>query len=230
VIVPLPSAEERKKILAENAARFPEAFDFKVYGDGGHLETLKLVIGLPVKDSGAWETAVAATFKPKSITSDNAALVMDCLVWPEPAAWGRIVQRWPALPDSVGVVVRRKLGGSLAMIEEPGALEQLPELVKEAQERVPGATWRRLRLDEKHVVDVAVRPPEPMVWQMFHEEMSKDGAQCWPLARDFGMASVAGASMPAGDLVTRWPGAALLIALTASRLGGLAAEVEKGEF
>lgn len=230
MIVQLPPPEERKALLAQHAARFPEAFDFKVYGDGGKLEPLKLVLGLPVPDSGAWETAVAATFKPKSVTADNAALVMDCLVWPDPATWGSITQRWPALTESVGITLRRKLGGSLFMIEEPGEAAPVPDVVKEAQTRCPSATWRRLRLDEEHVIDVAVKPPEPVVWQMFHEQMSKDGAECWPLARDFGVASIVMSSMPAGDLVARWPGSALLIALTASRLGGLAAEVEKGEF
>lgn len=230
MIIPLPPPEERKALLAKHAARFPEAFDFQVYGDGGRLEPLKLVLGTPVADSSAWETAVAATFKPKSVTADSAALVMDCLVWPDPATWGGIVQRWPALPESVGVTLRRKLGGSLFMIEEPGVREPLPEIVKEAQTRIPGATWRRLRLDEDNVIDVAVRPPEAIVWQMFQDAISKEGAACWPLARDFGAASIAASSMPASDLVARWPGAALLIALTASRLGGLAAEVAKGEF
>jgi len=228
VIIALPSPEERKALLTQNANRYPEAFDFTLPTDGGKSDTLKIVLGTPKQDSPGWSSAVAATFKPKTVDADPAALVADCMLWPEPGDWGSVTRRWPALPQTVATVVRRKLGGALSMMESPEG-EGPPELVKAAQERNPRVVWRRLRLDGA-LVELAVQSPDEMVWRMFNSEMAKDGADCWKLALDFATASVADASVPVASLFLRWPGAALLVALTSSQLAGLAAEYAKGEF
>lgn len=230
MILELPSPEARKALLELHAERFPEAFDFTVPGDGGAPDKLKLLLGVPAKGSIAWETAVGATFKPKSITADNDALVMDCLLWPDTATWGGITQRWPALVDSVAKAVRLKLGGSLANLETPGDKEEAPADIAAALAANKSATWRRLKIDTDTTVDVAVRPPEQVVWQMFSDQMQGTEAECWKLALDFATASLSAATMPVGELFKRWPGTALLVALTASNLAGLAAEYEKGEF
>lgn len=230
MIVELPLSEERKAMLSKHAERFPEAYHFTVPGDGGKPDTLTLLLGVPAKDSIAWATAVGATFRPKSVTSDNALFVMDCLLWPDTATWGGITQRWPALVESVAKAVRNKLGGALANIETPGDKETAPDVIATALAANKATTWRRLKIDATTVIDIAVKPPEQVAWQMFHDQMTVEGAAYWKLALDFATASLTACSMNAGTMFTRWPGTALLIALTASNLAGLAAEYEKGEF
>lgn len=230
MILELPTPEARKALLAQHADRFPEAFDFTLPGDGGKPEKLKLLLGAPAKDSVAWETAVGATFRPKHITTDDDALVMDCLLWPDPSTWGGITQRWPALVKSVATAVRRKLGATLANIETPDDKAEVPAIISAALAANKAATWRRLTVDVDTVVDIAVRPPEQVAWQMFTDQMTVDGASHWKLALDFATASLIASSVAAEELFRRWPGTALLVALTASNLAGLAAEYEKGEF
>lgn len=229
MILELPPEAERKALLEANKDRFPEPKEVTVFVDGGNTDKLTVVLGNPSKNSAAWDNAVASTFKPRQVNADNVALVSDCVLWPDAATWGGIVRRWPALPETLSTHVRRKLGGAMSMLEEPGDKEDLPEIVKSAQATNAAVVWRRLRMPSA-TIDVAVRPPEEMVWRMFQQQMAKDDVECWPLARDFAVASVAASSMPVTDLFGRWPGSALLVALTSSMLAGLAADVEAGEF
>lgn len=233
--IALPSPEERQVILAREAARYPEPFVATVVGDGGVDEKLTLLLGNPSKNSEAWETACAATFKPRTVTADNEALVSDCLIWPDLTAWGGIVRRWPALPETIGTVLRRKLGGALSMIVEPlpraGIPLEVPALIKEAQARNAAATWRQLKPDGVELpIDVAIQPPVYATWRLFQDSISAPAAECWPLAFGMAKAALAASSMPADAMFDRWPGLAMLVALVASRLAGHHADVEKGEF
>jgi hypothetical protein len=226
VIVELPASDVRAKLLADNAKRFPEAFDFKLPIDGDKEDTLKVVLGTPAGGPG-WDNVVAVTLKPKSATADNPAFVMDCLVWPDLPTWGGLCRRWPALPGTVAQALRLKLGGSLAMIGQPAG--DPPAAIQAALAANKSAVWRRLTPGASPV-DIAIQPPEDVVWRFFQDELSKDGTEHWKLARDFATASVAASTLPIADVFDRWPGCALIVTVVSSKLAGIAAEYEKGEF
>lgn len=229
MILALPSSDERAAILRQHAARFPEAYNFTLPTDGGKEDTLRILLGTPAPGAEGWETAVAATFKPRLVTADNNALVSDCLLWPDAPTWGGIVRRWPALPATVARAVRQHIGASLAALVEPPAAAPPAEL-RTALDRNAGAVWRQLKPADGVCIDVVIQPPEEVVWRAFQDEIGKDTAKHWRLALDMATASLTASTLPVGELFTRWPGCAMLVTLMASQLAGIAAEYERGEF
>jgi hypothetical protein len=230
LIVALPTSDERTAILRRHAERFPAAFNFTLPIDGGKDDQLRILLGTPAEGSDGWETAVAATFKPRLVEADSGALVTDCLLWPDASTWGGIVRRWPALPETVARAVRAHLGASLAALVEPTADEVEPPAVAAALERNAGAVWRQLKPAPDVCIDVAIQPPEEVVWRAFQEQIKRDDAKHWRLALDMATASVTASTLPVGDVFKRWPGCAMLVTLMASKLAGIAAEFERGEF
>jgi hypothetical protein len=230
MIVELPSTEARAALLVEHAARYPEAFGFTLLGDGGKPDQLRILLGTPTADSAGWEAAVAATFKPRTAATDNPQLVIDSLLWPDLPTWGGLVRRWPALPETVARAVRQKLGGSLAALVEPSATATPPDALAGALARNAGAVWRQLKPTAIDTIDVVIQPPEEMVWRMFQDEVSKDDAKHWRLGLDMATASVTASTAPVGETFARWPGLAMLVALMASKLAGVAAEFEREKF
>jgi hypothetical protein len=230
MILALPSNEAKAALLVEHAARYPEAFTFTLLADGGKPDQLRILLGTPVDNSAGWEAAVAATFKPRTAVSDNPQLVIDCLLWPDLATWGGLVRRWPALPETVARAVRHKLGGSLAALVEPPTTATPPDELTGALARNAGAVWRQLRPTAIDTIDVVIQPPEEMVWRMFQDEVSRDDAKHWRLGLDMATASVTASTEPVGDTFRRWPGCAMLVALMASKLAGVAAEYEQEKF
>ena len=230
MIFPLPTAEEKAALLSRHAARFPEAFTCKVPGDAGAEEELRIVLGVPAADAPGWANSIAASLKPRSVDVDEDALVADCLLWPAARDWAKLLERWPALAGRAARACRLKLGSSLDMIDEPKKGDKPPEFVVAAQAANPAVVWRILTPSKGVRVDVAIAPPTEIVWRSFRDAIQPADAPCWKLALDVANDALVASSTTAVDLFARYPGAALLVTLTASHLAGVNAEFHRGEF
>lgn len=114
-----PSPEALAELVSAHAGRFPEIASVDVIGDDGEEVRLPLLIGNPtgaVKPPGdrvlpVWADLVALSMgaaRPSEGIAD--ALARDCLIYPTPAILGGWEDRWPAVLDSIGIPVARKIG------------------------------------------------------------------------------------------------------------------------
>ncbi len=235
MIIADPTPEERAKLKAEHAHRFPELRYFPKPGDDGKMVKLPVVLGNPsgachmpagARASKAWDAKVAEGFGGEKV--GWAQLVVDCVLWPAPHVWAEWCERWPALPDSVRTALITKYGGSEDSITEPGEDVEAPKVIAEAREQHKGATW--MRFEPKGLtVDLLVKAPTSTQWALFTEAMRKPGAASWDLVHDLANACTAVASQPVAEAFLRWPGLAVLVVREASYLAGVITKYEEGE-
>ena len=236
MLVPELTPEIRASLKHEQAHRFPELRFFPKPGDDGKDIRLPVVLGNPSgacvmpegkRASKMWTHLVASTFGVRDDFEDTA-LVTDCVLWPPPGVWARWAERWPALPPSVAPALRRKYGGSIHQVSDPGDEVEMPPEIATALAASPGAAWLRFEPTGAQV-DLAIKAPASHVWSLFREAMKKPDADHWALVLDLAVNSVAASTRPIAAVVGQWPGLALIITQRVSRLAGSTTEFEEGE-
>lgn len=240
--IPVLTPDDEARLRADGG-RWPNKFFIVETGDDGAPVKVPVVLGNPtgtcvLEDqrlaSPAWANIVAATYGQRA-EPDDGELVRDCLLWPPPGAWAQLVDRWPALPQSVTKLIRSKLGWKLDdFVEAPHDYEAPPELVA-ARARHPRAVLRVALIgvgERRERVGVVVNAPSSASWRIFLAAVRKKDADHWAIVREYAEAvivAVDGAPSP-GALLSRWPGLALTVGWTASGLAGVGADVEMGEW
>lgn len=231
-----PGEAEAAEIFAD-VARWPEKAAIVQTGDEGPVR-LPLVLGNPSgacaleegrRVSPVWSALVAATFKLRD-EPDDLELVRDCLLYPKPATWSQWVERWPALPQAAASAIKSKIGLRLAALAEPGEDYQAPAELEAARASSRGSL--RIATVGKETAAIVVATPKPAAWRLFVGALRKRDADTWQTVRGFALAAIAGVDgAPSAEaMIARWPGLALVVALQASSLAGLSAEVELGEW
>lgn len=235
MIISEPTAEERARLKAEQAHRFPELRYFPKPGDDGKMVKLPVVLGNPtgackmpkgLRASKAWDEKVHETFGGDKV--GWAQLVADCVLWPAPHVWAEWTLRWPALADSVRPALVAKYGGDLDQVTEPGEDVEAPAAIAEARASAPGAIWMRFQ-PKGATVDLLVKAPSAAQWALFTDAMKRPGEDRWALAADLATACIAASTLPAAEALLRWPGLALLVDRQASYLAGMVTQYEEGE-
>lgn len=247
-----PTAAELDVILARHAHRFPEKFSLSFPGDRGSTVKIPVLVGNPSgacklplgeKPSPAWSHLIAVAFRVREESTElvrQAAL--DCLLWPDPRAWTQVVDRWPAAPDTLWDTARAKCGAALSLMSFPELGEETPAPIAAALERHPQAVWRKLRAGDRKL-HIIVEPPQSIAWSFFSDAMKKDDADRWSLVCELAQTAVpfvaratdATMTEPAkydelnftGDVLSRYPGFAMHVALTLGQLAGIAARVDR---
>lgn len=237
-----PTDAELEAMLLEHSCRYPEKARFTVTGDGEKDVCLPVLLGNPSgackmqegkRVSPAWDTVIASTFQIAQGETNIDQLVSDSVLWPPPVTWFTWTKRWAALPEIVQVAIRRKTGSSMSMIEDPTPEQERPAALASILDRHPSAVWRMLKPPGTEI-DAAIMPPDSASWRMFLDAMKRPNAKHYSLARNLATSSLVAASradgtpISADELFDRWPGQALLVALTVSHLAGIAAKYELG--
>lgn len=236
MLIPELTDEIRASLKHEHAHRFPELRYFPKPGDDGKEVRLPVVLGNPSgacampdgkRASKAWTYLVAATFGARD-DSDDAPIIGDCVLWPPPSVWAAWVERWPALPPSVAPALRRKYGGSITQISDPGDDVECPPEIAAGLAEHPRASWVRFK-PKGAEIDLLIKPPPAHVWSLFREAMKGGDADHWALVLDLAVNSVAASTRPAAVAIGQWPGLALLIGQRVALLAGARTEFEEGE-
>jgi hypothetical protein len=247
-----PTADELSVLLASQAHRFPEKHTISLPGDRGSTVRIPVLIGNP---SGAcklppgelanvaWSHFIAATFKTRDdsveLTRQAAA---DCLLWPPPAVWAQIVERWPAAPDALWLAAREKCGAALYLMSFPEEGEKPAPEVGAVLDRYERAVWRRLQPPGQNLV-VVIDPPKSVAWTFFSEAMKKSETDRWKLVCEMAQMAVPAAfrvtlaSLAApeayepvsfvDDVMPQWPGFAVHVVAVQSQLAGMRAKVDR---
>lgn len=247
-----PTADELSVIMTQQAHRFPEKLAISLPGDRGSTVRIPVLIGSPSGaskmppgelPSTAWSNFLAATF---STRDDSVDLVRqsaaDCLLWPLPAIWAQIAERWPGAPDALWAAAREKCGAALYLIGFPEVGEKPPVPVAAALDKYERAVWRRLSPPGQNLI-VVIDSPKSIAWTFFSEAMKKDQTDRWKLVCEMAQMAVPAAfrvtpaSLSAAesyeeisfehDVMPRWPGFAVHVVATQSQLAGTRAKVDR---
>jgi hypothetical protein len=245
-----PTTEQVAAICSEHAARYPEPAAITMVGDRGVAVRLPFILGSPSgacklaadKKAPIWASFVGAALKMSEAPGNAEELAAnDCILYPDFATYKEWCTRWPALPSAVWRAVRRKIGMELDAVEEISFDDELPDAVKAALVTFPAASIRRVNVRARKVdrqFVCLISPPPAPSWRFFLEAMRKPRADHWSLTMEMAQGSIKIAHEAStnreidvgSELLTPWPGVALLTLATVSVLAGQTADVELGEF
>lgn len=233
-----PSPDERARLLAEHAHRFPAPVRIPVTGDRGQRQNLSFLLVNPTgalraydgKPSPAFSKIIGVFCLGKRDEGDNDELVRDCLLWPEPRQFTAARNRWPGIAVSLAQDAAKKMGLTCDVVEV--ADDALPESIAAALASHPRAVARQFKLaGAAKPVTVAINIPERIQYDAHTEAINERGADRPKLLREFadGMLVAADGATPA-EFCDRWPGAMILACNVSVNLAGASGASTLGEW
>jgi hypothetical protein len=246
-----PAHDLVDRIFAEQAHRAPEKASVVVLGDGGEPVKIPLILGNPsgacampdgVKPSPVWRLSIGATFGVAEDKGVARPMAEDCVLYPDRATWSRLTARWPALPSSILSLLVEKYGGKMNFVQDPLEQDVLPAELGAATAKNPAAIVRRLTPRGAEFL-VVVAPPAAPVWRLFTDGLRQPTSDLWALVRQLVRGQTMAAVRVVGrgeegevvaepvaidEVITRWPGLAVGLAVEVGNIAGAAMEADLG--